>query len=73
MEKSLDDLKREGILFSNTMMTYNSFKLVAMKMVHASTEHLEKHCKNFMRIQLMFLDSDLSSKPFFPGYQSLFK
>merc|ERR1712093_758054 len=31
------------------------FKLVAMKMVHASKEHLEKHY------------ADLSSKPFFAG------
>ncbi|CAG7846434.1 Nucleoside diphosphate kinase B Short=NDK B; Short=NDP kinase B; AltName: Full=Histidine protein kinase NDKB; AltName: Full=P18 [Serendipita indica DSM 11827] len=31
------------------------FKIIAMKMVHATTEHLEKHY------------ADLKNKPFFPG------
>lgn len=39
-------------------LTLCSFKLVAIKLITASKEHLEKHY------------ADLSSKPFFPGLVS---
>ncbi|KAH6918953.1 nucleoside diphosphate kinase [Coprinopsis sp. MPI-PUGE-AT-0042] len=38
-----------------TRFEERGFKLIAMKMVHASKEHLEKHY------------ADLAGKPFFPG------
>jgi len=59
-ERTFIMVKPDGVqraLVGNIIGRFESrgFKLIAMKMIHATSQHLEKHY------------ADLSSKPFFPG------
>jgi len=59
-ERTYIMVKPDGVqraLIGNIIARFEArgFKLTAMKMVHATTEHLEKHYE------------DLKGKPFFPG------